>query len=815
MREVTFVGSRVTKKGVHTEEKKVAAWRNWPPPETPSQLRSFLGLAGYNRWFVDKFAHRTTALYELTKTDRRTVWRWHSVHQQQFEDIKAALTTTPMLATMDPDADFILRTDASDSALGGVLAQRQAIPGTDRFVERPLGFFSRKLHAVETRYPTYDRELLAIHDNLEHWAPYIHGRKHTTIYTDHFSLQHILGQRKLSGRQWRHLSKLQEHLYTINYYPGAANVGADALSRRNHPEQKMPTPAAAVPDSPISSTAGLMTLALHMTRMELEIESSAELLRDILTGLRQDEEFAPLITHFEMEAANASTRDRTTHLSQKQLRRRRRIAARARWFEWHDNLLYYKQGEDDFRLCIPDTVQDRVLRDLHDSELGGGHLGAAKLAHAIAQRFYWSGLHVAAKRWVSTCDLCHRIKPNNGLPYGLTMPLPIPGDRGECINIDFITKMPASENGNDAILTIVDSLTKRVRWVATKEEGLTAEAFADLFVEHYVRTRGLPAAIVSDRDPRFVSTFWRSVCERLGIKQKMSTAFHPQTDGLAENANGVVERFLKAYIASDPKHWDRHLPLAEFTYNASRHKALKTAPFIADIGRIPNLPLDLQLPTRPRSARTSAQQSQSEDFVDHLATVLRKVKQCLQNAQVEIVMETDKRRRPHPFKVGDSVFLNTRKLPIGYANLQHHVADDYGGGPASRKFQHEFAGPFTILDLRGNVATLDIPQNWLQPRTYNVDRLRLDRVDHGRSHPPPPALRSTKAGAEYEVEQLLDHRGNTVKTLQYHVKWAGQDPSEADWQPIANLRSGCKRFLGEYHQAHGLRVYKWMLEGDD
>jgi hypothetical protein len=449
MREVTFVGFRVTKKGVHTEEKKVAAVRDWPPPETPSQLRSFLGLAGYYRRFVDKFAHRTTALYELTKTDRRTGWRWHSLHQKQFEDIKVALTTAPVLATMDPDADFILRTDASDTALGGVLAQRQAIPGTDRIVERPLGFFSRKLHAVETRYPTYDRELLAIHDNLEHWAPYIHGRKHTTIYTDHSSLQHILGQRKLSGRQWRHLSKLQEHSYTIKYYPGAANIVADALSRREHPEKQVVTQAATG-----AATTDLTSASLHLTRMELAIESNKELLQDVRTGLEHDEEFAPLLTHFR-DAETAQT----ANLSQKQLRRTRRIAARARWFEWHDNLLYYKQGEDDFRLCIPDSVQDRVLRDLHDSELGGGHLGAAKLAHAISKRFYWSGIHEAAKRWVSTCDICHRIKPNNGLPYGLTMPLPIPGDRGERINIDFITKMPASENGNDTILTIVDSLT--------------------------------------------------------------------------------------------------------------------------------------------------------------------------------------------------------------------------------------------------------------------------------------------------------------------------------------------------------------------
>jgi hypothetical protein len=89
---------------------------------------------------------------------------------------------------LDPDADFLLLTDASDVAIGGVLAQRQMWNG--RMVEQPLEFFSRKLHDVETRYPTYDRELLAINANLEHWACYVHGHRHTTIYTDHAALRY-------------------------------------------------------------------------------------------------------------------------------------------------------------------------------------------------------------------------------------------------------------------------------------------------------------------------------------------------------------------------------------------------------------------------------------------------------------------------------------------------------------------------------------------------------------------------------------------------------------------------------------------------
>jgi len=157
--ETSFVGFKVNRYGIHTEEKKVAAVREWPVPHSPSALRSFLGLAGYYRKFVTKFAHRANLLYDLA-TKPKDEYHWKSEHQLQFKDLKQALTSAPVLATLDPDANFILRTDASDTVIGGVLAQKQLFEG--KMVERPLGFFSRKLHAVEGRYPAYDLSMLHI-----------------------------------------------------------------------------------------------------------------------------------------------------------------------------------------------------------------------------------------------------------------------------------------------------------------------------------------------------------------------------------------------------------------------------------------------------------------------------------------------------------------------------------------------------------------------------------------------------------------------------------------------------------------------------
>jgi len=148
---------------------------------------------------------------------------------EQFDDFKKTLTSALVLATVNPEADFILWTNASDIAIGGVLAQKQLFQG--RMVEQPLGYFLRKLHTVETKYLAYDRKLLAISTNLEHWACYVHRRKHTMVYTDHVSLQYILVQNKLTSHQWYHLDRLQQHYYKVKYFPGAANIVADALSR--------------------------------------------------------------------------------------------------------------------------------------------------------------------------------------------------------------------------------------------------------------------------------------------------------------------------------------------------------------------------------------------------------------------------------------------------------------------------------------------------------------------------------------------------------------------------------------------------------
>jgi len=305
--------------------------------------------------------------------------------------------------------------------------------------------------------------------------------------------------------------------------------------------------------------------------VELRISASQEWLQDIQKEYTQDITFAPILEHLQ---SSGIRRDITATNGKKS----RRIRERAKGYILRDGLLFYRAlGE---KLCIPRVLQADVIQEAHDAILGGGHVGIEQTAVAVASRYYWPWQTDMVAEWVAGCDVCHRIKHKNARPYGLLQALPIPTEGAERVNIDFITKLPAGEGGYNAVATIIYPLTTRARWIPIKEAELTAETFAEAFVSGYVRNRGLPLSIVSDQDTRFTSKFWQVLCVLLGIKLRMSTAYHPQSDGQAEKANATLETFLKVYIVQlpRPEQWVRLLPLAEFTYNAAKHKVIGMAP---------------------------------------------------------------------------------------------------------------------------------------------------------------------------------------------------------------------------------------------
>lgn len=158
--------------------------------------------------------------------------------------------------------------------------------------------------------------------------------------------------------------------------------------------------------------------------------------------------------------------------------------------------------------------------------------------------------------------------------------------------MDFVTHLPLTKRGHRTIVTFIDRLTKRVHLVSSKEDD-TAEDVARIFFDNIFRLHGLPDDIVSDRDPKFTSRFWDQLTELCGIKLKMSTSRHPQTDGGAEIMNRMIGNYLRCYCARNQRNWDDLLTAAEFAYNTATVESMGMTPFEADIGWNPRSPLDL------------------------------------------------------------------------------------------------------------------------------------------------------------------------------------------------------------------------------
>ena len=187
----------------------------------------------------------------------------------------------------------------------------------------------------------------------------------------------------------------------------------------------------------------------------------------------------------------------------------------------------------------------------------------------------------------------------------------------------------------------------------------------------------------------------------------MSTAFHPQTDGQAEKANSIVERCLRTFAVANVRHWDRLLALAEFSYNSHVHKATDMSPFEADTTKNPRIPLDVMAAASRRPGEAIV-----VSFATKMNDVLQQLTDALKVSRAATTEAANKARQPHDFQPGDSVFLNTRHLPLGYANAAGDVVDREGGARLSRTLQQQFIGSHRLLQAREeNAFELDIPDH--------------------------------------------------------------------------------------------------------
>ncbi len=224
----TFLGYVISQDGVSMDDKKVQAVLDWPQPQTVKELQRFLGFANFYRRFIRNFSSIASPLTAMTKRNTSRLV-WFSEALRSFQELKARFTSAPILRHPDPERQFTVEVNASNTGVGAVLSQRQGEPAK----LYPCAFFSRKLSAAERNYDVGNRKLLAMKLALEEWRHWLEGTTHPFIVlTDHKKLEYLRSAKCLNPRQARWALFFTRFHFTVTHRPGTKNTKADALSRQ-------------------------------------------------------------------------------------------------------------------------------------------------------------------------------------------------------------------------------------------------------------------------------------------------------------------------------------------------------------------------------------------------------------------------------------------------------------------------------------------------------------------------------------------------------------------------------------------------------
>ncbi|CAI7823748.1 unnamed protein product, partial [Closterium sp. NIES-54] len=242
------------------------------------------------------------------------------------------------------------------------------------------------------------------------------------------------------------------------------------------------------------------------------------------------------------------------------------------------------------KIWVPNypPLRQLLLEEFHDV-LYAGHFGSNKTLAGIAKVYYWPHMANDVQKFVTSCDTCQRMKSSKQKKAGLLQPLLVPEQPWQVVSLDFITGLPPTNVGHDAILVVIDKFSKMGHFIPTHTTARTEET-AKLFIKHIISQHGIPTTLISDRDPKFTSKFWKELMSLMGTRLAMSSAYHPQTNGQTERLNQIVEQLLRAACKDDINKWDLHLPVLEFAYNNAKHAATGETPFFLCYGRHPLTP---------------------------------------------------------------------------------------------------------------------------------------------------------------------------------------------------------------------------------
>ena len=770
--KVNALGHCVGHLGLSPASEKVKAMVESRVPTTVKDLSTTIALFGYYRAFIPNFAQIARPLYEAGNRvtgnfrlifkkkwpdnlpqNSQPVAPYEKVRQMEVEwtpecdkalaTLKKLLTEATTLAPINYTDKFTLYTDASYQGFG--LALHQFDKGIAK--ERPIAFHSRLLKAAEKNYAPTELEAACVVWALDAVKHYVDGASEIVLVTDHAALTWIFGLKEKPAHRkndkllrWSlYVSQFADRLRVI-HRPGVLHSNADGLSRLL---PRLPSIVEAARDKEPTGVFIELDVGIDWRAAYLNDDS----LRDIYLRLEQGQVFAP---RWGRVPAGQAAESPETLPEDTEYHHFYLDAASRR--------MYIKSGTE-HRLCVPEGRLEELVKHSHEQN---SHQGIDKTFLRLNKTVAHRKLYKMVRKVIKACASCGTNSTLRHAPYGPLVPIDNEPTPFSTIAIDWVTGLPSSgAEGYDAFMSVTDKTTKILAIIPAKKTDSAPQSAARLF-QGWVRYYGLPSVIISDRDSRFTSNFWRQLAKQMGVKQAMTTAYHAQADGQSERSNQEIEIALRHYVDNSGAHWHDHLAMVEIAHNSSVHASTGQTPFEVAFGCKMRTGLEsaLGLDVAPASA----------DFIEHRKAIRDAAQAALEWARLRMAGYYDRNKIVKEFKVGDQVLLRIKDY--------HRSASVY----AHPQIGPQRTGPFEIIERVGKLAyRLRLPDTVKLHPVINVAKLELATARH-YDRP----LRMSDGQELYILHSILKAR-DTINGREYLVRWRDVPDFESTWESERSL----------------------------
>ncbi|CAF1393237.1 unnamed protein product, partial [Rotaria sp. Silwood1] len=696
-KELKYLGHIITPDGIKPDPGLIDSVKLFPQPTRLKDIQSFLGLTGYYRKFIKDYAKIRS--HQKSKRPPNNI-EWSVECTIAFERLKTALTQAPILRAPNFNEPFILETDACDYGLGAVLTQEY---DNKKFV---IAYASRTQTTAERNYFPTEKEALAIYWATKHFRPYLEGTK-SYIRSDCRALQWLLETKDSSGRLARWAISLSAfNIVSIKYKPGKTNTNSDSLSR--YPLSNLAVLNGTTPISTLNFWDNCTLL--ENIRIEQYKDPHLHIIIDKLSGLSH-----PFINNLYPSFTLING-----------------ILYKCRS---PSKNIYQRSVGLPHLLVIPKTMQQELLSWTHDHPTVG-HSGREKTLYRLSSRVYWDTMRKDVTQYIQSCQSCQKFKYSNQI-MNSPLQMHIVREPWHTIGVDIMGPFSITQRQKQYLLVVVDYFT---RWVELFPlRTTTSSDIANILVNEIICRWGCPTYILSDNGPQFISELFTNICSSLGIKNKNTSNYHPQTN-MTERVNRNLKPMLAQYAQENPQSWDQHLSKLAFSIRTSVNETTGDTPAYLNFGRDPKLPPHLLLttPTHDVPLLPTSLSSKIENYKQELRHQLLTSHQFAQeHSEVRKFQQKhqyDSHSSKRSFKEGQLVWVSIPSV------LQHGKLDPQYQGPC-RITQVLTPSSFIIQRLSDGVnlgvANIDRLKPFYEPNDIRVNNTRNTPDQTLNTHPQP------------------------------------------------------------------------------